>query len=186
MLFGNLTTPQLRQNAKRRLIEVIESAQTMSRTQLIEATRTTIRASIPNGLLHRVVGLAKWVLSTTGTHVNANTLLRSQPPMQDQDTMPLPPMARADASVETQTRSRTTQNTVTASNETTSCMPTGVFSATISSESELFPTKTMARILANQGHYKRSWAIYTILLRHTPEDIDLRKEAELVRLAVQK
>ena len=52
--------------------------------------------------------------------------------------------------------------------------PTGVFSGAGSTFEEPFPTRTMARILANQGHYKRSLAIYANLLRDEPNDPELR------------
>jgi hypothetical protein len=46
---------------------------------------------------------------------------------------------------------------------------------------EPFPTLTMARILAEQGHFKRSLAIYAGLLRGEPGDQELRSEADEVR-----
>jgi len=39
----------------------------------------------------------------------------------------------------------------------------------------------MARILAEQGHFKRSLAIYAILLGDEPDDRGLRTEADQVR-----
>jgi hypothetical protein len=39
----------------------------------------------------------------------------------------------------------------------------------------------MARILAEQGHYKRSLAIYARLLREEPSDGELSAEADAVR-----
>ena len=39
----------------------------------------------------------------------------------------------------------------------------------------------MARILAEQGHYKRSLAIYSILLEDGPGDGELLAEVEAVR-----
>ena len=59
--------------------------------------------------------------------------------------------------------------------------PVGVFSQSASLFEEPFPTRTMARILADQGHFKRSLAIYAHLLQGKPEDHDLRDEAEEVR-----
>ena len=47
---------------------------------------------------------------------------------------------------------------------------------------EPFPTRTMARILAEQGHFKRSLTIYTMLLRDEPEDLELSAEVEEVRV----
>jgi hypothetical protein len=46
---------------------------------------------------------------------------------------------------------------------------------------EPFPTRTMARILAEQGHFKRSLAIYTALLRNEPGDRELSAEVDEVR-----
>jgi len=46
---------------------------------------------------------------------------------------------------------------------------------------EPFPTRTMARILADQGHFKRALAIYAALLRDEPIDRELRAEADEVR-----
>jgi len=46
---------------------------------------------------------------------------------------------------------------------------------------EPFPTRTMARILADQGHFKRSLGIYAVLLRSQPRDAELRAEANEVR-----
>jgi hypothetical protein len=39
----------------------------------------------------------------------------------------------------------------------------------------------MARILAEQGHFKRSLAIYARLVREDPHDADLIAEADAVR-----
>jgi hypothetical protein len=59
--------------------------------------------------------------------------------------------------------------------------PAGVFSGGISSFEEPFPTRTMARILADQGHFRRSLAIYAKLLQEHPSDPELGAEAEEVR-----
>ena len=59
--------------------------------------------------------------------------------------------------------------------------PVGVFSKTASIFDEPFPTLTMARILAEQGHFKRALAIYATLLREGPADAQLSAEAEDVR-----
>jgi len=59
--------------------------------------------------------------------------------------------------------------------------PAGVFSRSASSFEEPFPTRTMARILAEQGHFKRALAIYAKLLGDEPEDRELSVEAEEVR-----
>ena len=59
--------------------------------------------------------------------------------------------------------------------------PVGVFSKTASMFDEPFPTLTMARILADQGHFKRSLAIYETLLRHEPGNRELSAEADRIR-----
>ena len=59
--------------------------------------------------------------------------------------------------------------------------PVGVFSKTASMFDEPFPTLTMARILADQGHYKRSLAIYASLLRDEPGNQELSAEADGIR-----
>lgn len=59
--------------------------------------------------------------------------------------------------------------------------PAGVFSSSSGSFEEPFPTRTMARILADQGHFKRSLAIYAKLLRDDPGNLDLSAEADEVR-----
>ncbi len=46
---------------------------------------------------------------------------------------------------------------------------------------EPFPTLTMARILADQGHFKRSLAIYATLLRDEPGNQELSAEADGIR-----
>jgi len=59
--------------------------------------------------------------------------------------------------------------------------PAGVFSKSAGMFEEPFPTRTMARILAEQGHFKRSLAIYAGLLRDEPGDRELSAEANEVR-----
>ena len=59
--------------------------------------------------------------------------------------------------------------------------PAGVFSGPTATFEEPFPTRTMARILAEQGHFKRSLAIYASLLRSAPDDDELEREVSEVR-----
>jgi hypothetical protein len=59
--------------------------------------------------------------------------------------------------------------------------PAGVFSKSAGMFEEPFPTRTMARILADQGHFKRALAIYAALLRNEPTDTELSAEAVEVR-----
>ena len=59
--------------------------------------------------------------------------------------------------------------------------PAGVFSKSNGLFEEPFPTRTMARILADQGYFKRSLAIYAHLLDEEPENTDLQAEADTVR-----
>jgi cytochrome c-type biogenesis protein CcmH/NrfG len=56
-----------------------------------------------------------------------------------------------------------------------------VFSKSAGMFEEPFPTLTMARILAEQGHFKRSLAIYAGLLRSGPGDRELSAEVKEVR-----
>jgi hypothetical protein len=46
---------------------------------------------------------------------------------------------------------------------------------------EPIPTLTMARILADQGHFKRSLAIYATLMRDEPGNQELSAEADGIR-----
>lgn len=48
-------------------------------------------------------------------------------------------------------------------------------------EHEPIPTRTMARLLADQSHYQRALAIYGRLIEKRPDDRDLRREADAVR-----
>lgn len=59
--------------------------------------------------------------------------------------------------------------------------PAGVFANSTGLFEEPIPTRTMARILAEQGHFKRSLAIYAKLLEEEPEDGELAAEVEAVR-----
>jgi hypothetical protein len=59
--------------------------------------------------------------------------------------------------------------------------PAGVFSRSAGVFEEPFPTRTMARILAEQGHFKRSLAIYDALLRNEPTNPELSAEIDDVR-----
>jgi hypothetical protein len=64
--------------------------------------------------------------------------------------------------------------------------PVGVFSRSAGMFEEPFPTRTMARILAEQGHFKRSLAIYASLLREEPADRELCTEADEVRARARR
>ena len=59
--------------------------------------------------------------------------------------------------------------------------PAGVFANNGGLFEEPIPTRTMARILAEQGHFKRSLAIYARLLDEEPDDGDLVAEVNAVR-----
>src|SRR5512143_750614 len=52
-------------------------------------------------------------------------------------------------------------------------------------ENEPLPTRTMARILAAQGHHRRALEIYDRLVASAPEDVDLKHETERVREALE-
>ncbi|MCA9529964.1 MAG: hypothetical protein KC543_07495 [Myxococcales bacterium] len=48
---------------------------------------------------------------------------------------------------------------------------------------EPLPTRTMARVLGEQGHYARAARIYRALIRADPDDASLRAELEALRSA---
>lgn len=68
-----------------------------------------------------------------------------------------------------------------AAGATSSRPPAGVFANNGGLFEEPIPTRTMARILAEQGHFKRSLAIYARLLDEEPDDGDLVAEVNAVR-----
>ena len=158
-----LTTDELRQAATRL---GVHEADGLSRAQLIGAIRErtpspTPRA--PKGLFGRVVTIAKKAYDvvdqargSTAPRPTPTTTRPSQPPQPAGEPRPTPPV--------------------------------GVFTSAPSAyrpnadlPDEPIITQTMARILAEQGHFRRSMAMYATLMREHPFDHRLRTEAEGVR-----
>lgn len=189
----NLTTSELRAEAKRLGLLRTEA---MTRAQLIQVVRSELGVAEADGFLGRVFGFAKKALGpselaqarSAGATGSARAF-ESEPPK-----LPAPgpksPEAHA-ASTASQQRAFATAISPIApspsegdSGRPKPGAPVGVFS--VPSQQlicdEPFPTQTMARILAEQGHYKRSLAIYTALLRNSPSDPELQREAAAVRL----
>ena len=95
---------------------------------------------------------------------------------------PLPAPEEAEAEVVSEPESDSEAESPTeADNGPPSRPPAGVFSPSPGLFEEPFPTLTMARILAEQGHYKRALSIYARLLDEEPADAQLGAEAEAVR-----
>jgi hypothetical protein len=194
----NLTTPELRDEAER--LGVTDSY-AMSRGQLIHAIRNRVAGPPSEGLLGKVLGIAKWALqprkdaapATPGPSPAVEEPKRFDRPAD----APLPSISAESASVpETFSGSASTstpaptpapapRSAPVGVSETVSGPPSrppaGVFSQSAGMFEEPFPTRTMARILADQGHFKRALAIYGALLRSDPRNADLRAEADEVR-----
>ena len=160
----NLTTPQLRTEAEQ--LGVVDT-EALSRAQLIQAIKARVGAPNPEGFLSRVWGLARWALQTTSG------------PEQDPGNVP----GEANRPNPSTEAPQAPANASEASANPTGSTPLGVFSSPVGSSThdEPFPTRTMARILAEQGHYKRALAIYATLLREHPTNPELLQEAEAVR-----
>ena len=91
------------------------------------------------------------------------------------------PSSATDPEVESMTPPKGSEPELEAAAGPPSRPPVGVFSKTASMFDEPFPTLTMARILADQGHFKRSLAIYAMLLREEPGNRELSAEADGIR-----
>ena len=165
----NLTTLQLRAEAQQLGVSDTDA---LSRAQLIQAIKARVGAPAPEGFLTRVWGFAKWALQTTA---NPDELAQKMPPRATDPPTPPPSMTPTPAV-------QSTSGEIKAPSASAG-PPLGVFSSPGGSASydEPFPTRTMARILAEQGHYKRALAIYAKLLREQPTTEELRQEAEEVR-----
>lgn len=157
----NLTTSELRAEAERL---GANDTYALSRAQLIHTIREQVGAPPPEGFLGRVLGLAKWALQTTA------------PPEQHEEPRQTKHFVRP-----SETPSESPPPMKASSSTPPVRAPVGVFSLAPSAFEEPLPTRTMARILADQGHYKRSLAIYSNLLRDRPNDPELRGEADAVR-----
>ena len=189
----NLTTPELREEAERL---GVGDTYAMSRGQLIHAIRNHAGGSPSEGLLGKVLGFAKWALQAAQEEPRKEDT--SRPPRGEAPgsepasvpasaPVPVPVSEPAPAPVSEPAPEPVfapVPVTETASEPASgppSRPPAGVFSKSAGMFEEPFPTRTMARILAEQGHFKRSLAIYTALLRNEPADRELSAEVDEVR-----
>lgn len=167
----NLTTPELRAEAMR--LNVAGTSD-MTRAQLIEAIRDHARpaAAPKKGFLGRVMGIAKWAASAaTDANPSGPGAAHPAPAPPEPPLSPSSPVPEKAAAEPAKATSRT---------------PAGVFGglaphrrqSTPPGFEEPFPTRTMARILAEQGHYRRALAIYARLIDEHPGDQELRNEAK--------
>jgi len=191
----NLTTPELREEAERL---GVGDTYAMSRGQLIHAIRNHAGGSPSEGLLGKVLGFAKWALQAAQEEPRKEDTSRpprgeapgseavSEPasgpasgpasePASEAVSEPVPVFAAVPAPVPV------TETASEPASGPPSRPPAGVFSKSVGMFKEPFPTWTMARILAEQGHFKRSLAIYTALLRNEPADRELSAEVDEVR-----
>ena len=176
----NLTTPELREEAER--LGVTETY-AMSRGQLIHAIRGKAGTPQEEGFLGKVFGFAKWALQAAGETSSGRTA--APEPASEPESASAPASASASAT-ESVPASATESGTESESESgidsgPPSRPPAGVFSRSAGLFEEPFPTRTMARILAEQGHFKRSLAIYARLVDEEPNDGELAAEAKAVR-----
>lgn len=196
----NLSTEELRSEAHR--LGVSDTG-AMTRAQLIQVVRSQLGAPQTDGFLGRMFGFAKKALSpaelgesTSGPRPSSSArAFESEPPRLPAAAPPRPVSSEAPGTTDAaQQRALATALGHRApavsdggSSRPKPGAPVGVFS--VPSQQliceEPFPTQTMARILAQQGHYKRSLAIYMALLRRSPSDAELQREADAVRLRTQ-
>ena len=183
----NLTTPELREEAERL---GVGDTYAMSRGQLIHAIRNHAGGSPSEGLLGKVLGFAKWALQAAQEEPRKEDTSRpprGEAPGSEPASVSVPAPVPVPASVpvpEPEPVFAPVPVTETASEPASgppSRPPAGVFSKSAGMFEEPFPTRTMARILAEQGHFKRSLAIYTALLRNEPGDRELSAEVDEVR-----
>ena len=188
----NLTTPELREEAERL---GVSDTYAMSRGQLIHAIRNQGDGPPAEGLLGKVLGFAKWALKAAqeepveAVPVSASVsepVPASEPasePVPVPVPVPVPASVSASASVSAPASepAPVSEPATDSASGPPSRPPAGVFSKSAGRFEEPFPTRTMARILAQQGHFKRSLAIYGALLRDEPGNRDLSAEAEEVR-----
>lgn len=200
----NLTTPELREEAERL---GVDDTYAMSRGQLIHAIRNRAGGQETDGFLGKVLGFAKWALQAAQEETRKPTASRPPPGEAPEEgeakrferpaEAPLPSLGGGTASsaepapesvpAPTSESQGDAETTIRAEPEPESASgppsrpPVGVFSKTASMFDEPFPTLTMARILADQGHYKRSLAIYASLLRDEPGNQELSAEADGIR-----
>lgn len=201
----NLTTPELRAEAERR---GVSDTYAMSRGQLIHAIRNQAGGQPSEGFFGKVLGFAKWAMQAAQEEPPRKEVATPPPPgdsagaesvpVSESASAPMPvPVLAAAAPLPAPASSPTTaQATGTGSafgiadvtepasvteSGPPSRPPAGVFSRNAGMFEEPFPTLTMARILAEQGHFKRSLAIYAGLMREEPGNRELSAEADEVR-----
>jgi len=203
----NLTTPELREEAERM---GVGDTYAMSRGQLIHAIRNRASGSQPSGgLLNKVLGFAKWALQaaqeeptkkeapeereskrfsrpseapeTESAAVSAAVPVSVSAPVSAAVPVSAPVSAAVSAPVSAPVTESATESENPIESGPPSRPPAGVFSRSAGLFEEPFPTRTMARILADQGHFKRSLAIYAGLLRDEPGDRELSAEANEIR-----
>jgi len=195
----NLTTPELREEAERL---GVSDTYAMSRGQLIHAIRNQVSGPPPSGFLGKVMGFAKWALqaaqeepsksaesvseavpeSVSESATESVSAAGSESVSESVPVSELVPESVPASEVEivSEVVTEIVIESVTASGPP-SRPPVGVFSKSAGMFEEPFPTRTMARILAEQGHFKRSLAIYAALLRDEPGNGELSREADEVR-----
>jgi len=201
----NLTTPELREEAERL---GVSDTYAMSRGQLIHAIRNQVSGPPPSGFLGKVMGFAKWALQAAQEEPSksAESVSEAVPeavsepasvsesvsaagsesaPVSESvpvsELVPVPESVPAsEVEIVSEVVTEIVIESVTASGPP-SRPPVGVFSKSAGMFEEPFPTRTMARILAEQGHFKRSLAIYAALLRDEPGNGELSREADEVR-----
>lgn len=189
----NLTTTELRDEATRL---GVSDTYALSRAQLIHAIRTRVSGEAPDGFLGRMLGFAKRALQTGAQHAieaeaerqrlareaEAQAETEAEVAARDEDgRVSEAPPNRESKPAPVPSLFRNSSPPAEAPRSVSSRAPAGVFSNSASKFEEPFPTRTMARILADQGHYKRSLAIYADLVRRAPDDQDLQGEADKVR-----
>ena len=191
----NLTTPELREEAERMSVS---DTYAMSRGQLIHAIRNQAGGDPQAGFLGKVLGFAKWALQAAQEEPRKEAA--SQPPTEAGTASvpvaapvpapvpvpasvpaPVAPPVAVPAPVAVSAKVTEKANASLTDSGPPSRPPAGVFSKSVGMFDEPFPTRTMARILAEQGHFKRSLAIYAGLQRDAPGDRELSAEAADVR-----
>jgi len=193
----NLTTPELREEAEHL---GVGDTYAMSRGQLIHAIRNHAGGPPSEGLLGKVLGFAKWALQAAQEEPrkeDASRPPRGEAPgsgpasvsvpasvpaaVSEPVSEPVPAPAAVSEPASAPASEPVTEFASEPASGPPSRPPAGVFSKSAGMFEEPFPTRTMARILAEQGHFKRSLAIYAALLRDRPADRELSAEADEIR-----
>ena len=178
----NLTTRELREEAERM---GVRDTYAMSRGQLIHAIRNQTGGPPQEGILGKVLGFAKWALQAAQEEPREEVAGRGAPESgAGAESVPasesVPESVPASESVPESAPEPVPAGSTPGSGPP-SRPPAGVFSRSAGMFEEPFPTRTMARILAEQGHFKRSLAIYAGLVRDEPGNGELSAEADEVR-----